>query len=78
MSEIFQIAKLKANGCPCGRYCECANAEGVCDYLAIKRTGIDSGAYCMANATNAERKEFLEPIQTDNGSILSIIKKCTL
>lgn len=75
MSEIIKIKKLRANGCPCGRYCICAGDDYICDFLAIKRTGDEKGAYCMANAKNDERERFLEPIKEDNGSVLSIIKE---
>lgn len=66
---------MHAKGCPFGRYTECAGIGDICDFLAIVREGDNKGAYCIANAKNDERFEFLKAHPSDNDYVLNILKK---
>lgn len=49
--------------------------EIVCDYLALVRIGENKGAYCMANAGNQERYDFVKQYPSDNGFVLNTLKR---
>lgn len=73
--NIFQIKGFHVKGCPFGRYTQCASIGEVCDFFAIVRDGDAKGAYCIANAKNDERFEFLNMHPLDNGYVLNILKE---